>query len=178
MGNWNDVIHAARDVRAALNDFTGNGVLTISAGIGMFDPKYPIARMADETGALEDAAKRHVGRDGKGKDAVALWTEGNVFGWDEFENGVCGKLLEIESAFRENDKGKAFVYKLVELLRNAEDPISIPRLAYLLARSFEDAGARGEEASRRFFEWATDEQERRSLVTALEWYVYATRERG
>lgn len=178
VGNWNDVIHAARDVRAALNDFTGNGVLTISAGIGMFDPKYPIARMADETGALEDAAKRHVGRDGKGKDAVALWTEGNVFGWDEFENGVCGKLLEIESAFRENDKGKAFVYKLVELLRNAEDPISIPRLAYLLARSFEDAGARGEEASRRFFEWATDEQERRSLVTALEWYVYATRERG
>ena len=91
VGNWNDVIHAARDVRAALNDFTGNGVLTISVGIGMFDPKYPIACMADETGALEDAAKRHVGRDGKGKDAVALWTEGNVFGWDEFENGVCGK---------------------------------------------------------------------------------------
>ena len=90
-----------------------------------------------------------------------------------------GSLREIgKSAFRENDKGKAFVYKLVELLRNAEDPISIPRLAYLLAQSFEDAGARGEEASRRFFEWATDEQERRSLVTALEWYVYATRERG
>ena len=39
VGNWNDVIHAARDVRAALNDFTGNGVLTISAASGMFDPE-------------------------------------------------------------------------------------------------------------------------------------------
>lgn len=178
VGNWNDVIHAARDIRAALDAFTGNGVLTMSAGIGMFDPKYPIARMAAEVGDLEDAAKRHVGRDGKAKDAVALWTADNVFSWDEFESGVCGKLREVERVFEKSDKGKAFVYQLVGLLRNTEDSISIPRLAYLLARSFEGDGPHGEEASKRFFEWALDERERRGLAVALEWYVYATRERS
>lgn len=55
IGNWSDVLYAALDIRTAFRDFTGNGVLTISAGIGMFDEKYPIARMASETGALEDA---------------------------------------------------------------------------------------------------------------------------
>ena len=90
VGNWNDVIHAARDVRAALNDFTGNGVLTISVGIGMFDPKYPIACMADET------ARSRTPRSGMSAGTARERTplrcgQGNVFGWDEFENGVCGE---------------------------------------------------------------------------------------
>ncbi|OUO91766.1 type III-A CRISPR-associated protein Cas10/Csm1 [Gordonibacter sp. An230] len=173
IGNWSDVIYAALDIRKALDDFTGNGVLTISAGLGMYDPRYPLARMASEVGELEDAAKGH-----DGKNALAIWDKGNVFSWDEFEGGVCGKLGEIKSAFECNDKGKSFIYRLLDLLRDLDNPISVPRLAYLLARSFEDDKERGAEISKRFFEWALDEGERRCLVTALEWYVYSIRERG
>lgn len=202
IGNWNDVIRAAVDIRQALEEYTGNGSLTISAGIGMFDAKYPIARMAAETGNLEDAAKAYADEaSGKAKDAVALWSERAVFSWDDFTNVVMPRMDEVREIFDHNGKGKAFVYKLVELLRGAngtasrsghlasheESPngevrrsefdraVSAPRLAYLLARSFEDV-PNGAQISREFYDWALDDRERRILITALEWYVYSIRE--
>lgn len=173
IGNWSDTIAAARDIRRELDTFTGNGSLTISAGLGLYDPHYPLARMAEEVGVLEDAAKSH-----DGKNAIALWAEDAVFSWAAFENGVCEKLICIERVFNSNEKGRSFIYKLIDLLRNTDDPISIPRLAYLLARSFEDDRENGSSNSKLFFEWALEERDRKSLTTALEWYVYSIRERG
>lgn len=179
IGNWCDIIYAAIDIRQALDAFTGNGSLTISAGIGMFDKKFPIARMAAETGSLEDAAKMYrspVDRN-KTKDAVALWSGDQVFGWEEFIGSVAPRFQEIHDMFDRNEKGKAFIYKLVGLLRNSDDAISAPRLAYLLARSFADV-PEGTESSKKLYDWAQDRRERKYLVTALEWYVYSIRERG
>lgn len=182
VGNWDDVIYAAIAINRAFQEYTGNGCLTISAGIGMFADKYPIARMAYETGALEDAAKLHVrkGSDGKEitKDAVALWSENSVFSWGELADTVEPLKREVAHIFDRNEKGKAFVYKMVDLLRNYDDVASAPRLAYLLARSFEDDKRESAEACRRLYELATDGAQRRCLVAALEWYVYSIRERG
>lgn len=191
VGNWSDVMHAAVDIRTAFDDYTGNGSLTLSAGIGMFDAKYPIARMAQETGELEDAAKMYAAPDGSGrtKNALALWTADAVFSWDEFCQVVVPRFEEMRVLFGKVDadenepasdadaKGKAFIYKLVALLRNYNDVSSAPRLAYLLARAFE-GGPDAAQMGRRFYELARDERERRCLITALEWYVYSTRERG
>ncbi|MDR1776162.1 MAG: type III-A CRISPR-associated protein Cas10/Csm1 [Actinomycetes bacterium] len=172
IGNWSDVLYAARDIRDALDDFTGNGVLTLSAGIGMYTATFPIARMAAEVGCLESVAKR---RDGK--DALALWSADTVYGWGEFESEVWPKLHEVQRVFEDNEKGKAFIYRMIALLRNSQDSISIPRLAYLLARSFEGK-QNGTEVSRQFYGWAIDTAQRRYLITALEWYVYSIREKG
>ena len=49
----------------------------------MFDEKYPIASMAAKTGELEDAAKKHRAGGEVTKDAVALWSDQAVFGWDD-----------------------------------------------------------------------------------------------
>ena len=178
IGNWNDIIHAARDIRREFLAFTGNDSITISAGIGMFDEKYPIASMAAKTGELEDAAKKHRTGGEVTKDAVALWSDRAVFGWDDFESTVTPKLGEIRELFDKNEKGKALIYKLIALLRDARDQVSLPRLAYLLARSFEDEGDGAGESSMRLYAWATDVRERATLVTALEWYVYSIREKG
>lgn len=182
VGNWSDVLYAALDIRAALNKFTGNGVLTISAGIGMFDEKYPIARMASETGSLEDEAKLHqeVCEDGSThlKDAVALWCRDSVFSWDDLANIVEPRMREIADIFEQHEKGKAFVYKMVSLLRNFDQVISAPRFAYLLARSFEDDKKNRDALCAKFYAWASDDKQRRCLVAALEWYVYSIRERG
>ena len=178
IGNWNDIIHAARDIRREFLAFTGNDSITISAGIGMFDEKYPIASMAAKTGELEDAAKKHRTGGEVTKDAVALWSDQAVFGWDDFESTVAPKLGEIRELFDKNEKGKALIYKLIALLRGARDQVSLPRLAYLLARSFEDEGDGADESSMRLYAWATDARERAALVTALEWYVYSIREKG
>ncbi|MDR0501205.1 MAG: type III-A CRISPR-associated protein Cas10/Csm1 [Coriobacteriales bacterium] len=199
IGNWSDVLHAAMDIRKALDEVTGNNALTISAGIGMYDASYPIARMAEEVGRLEDAAKNYPlckenVTDNAGalnassklakppklptKNAIALWTINAVFSWDEFINSVYGKLGDIKAVFDSNEKGRAFIYKLISLLRSAkQDTISIPRLAYLLARSFQDVKD-GRQTSEKFYKWATDDREREYLVAALEWYVYSIREKG
>ena len=180
VGNWSDILYAAVDIRNALDKFTGNGVLTISAGIGMYDAKYPIACMAEEVGGLEDAAKMYVADDGSGrtKNAIALWSEQSVFEWGEFMHVVMPRMHEVRKVFDSNEKGKAFVYRLIALLRATDDSISVPRLAYLLARSFENDKEHGSEACEKFYGWAMDEKERKRLIAALEWYVYSIRERG
>lgn len=181
VGNWSDVLYAALDIREALREFTGNDSLTISAGVGMFDEKYPIARMAAETGELEDAAKMHEERDAQGnahlKDAVALWRGDSVFSWTDLADIVEPRMREVSEAFKAHDKGKAFVYKMISLLRNYDQVASAPRLAYLLARSFEDDEQSRDLLCNKFYAWAADEKQRRCLVAALEWYVYSIRER-
>lgn len=177
IGNWSDVISAAVDIRKALDTYTGNGVLTISGGIGMYGATYPIARMAKETGELEDAAKDHPqGRKVKTKNAIALWSADTVFGWDEFIDVVVPRVQEVREMFEGNQKGSSFIYRLIALLRSFDSVASAPRLAYLLARSFEDDGSRGSESSRRLYGWAQDPHERRCLIAAMEWYVCSVRE--
>ena len=100
-----------------------------------------------------------------------------MFSWDDLANVVEPRMREIAGIFKENDKGKAFIYKIVSLLRHYDDVISAPRLAYLLARSFEGCEKR-DELCQQFYAWASDSRERRCLVAALEWYVYSIRERG
>ncbi len=176
IGNWSDVIRAAIDIRQALDEYTGNGSLTRSAGIGMFDAKYPIARMAAETGDLEDEAKAYSDKmTNKTKDAVALWSEQTVFSWDDFIHAVMPRMEKVREIFEGNEKGKAFVYQLVELLRGFNEAVSAPRLAYLLARSFEDSPDSAQ-ISIKFYNWALSKKERRILIAALEWYVYSIRE--
>lgn len=179
VGNWNDVIYAAIDIRTELDRYTGNGSLTLSAGIGMFDAKYPIARMAAETGELEERAKLHRSEAGTEKNAVALWAEKNVFGWDELVQTIEPRMREVGHLFKkteESDKGKALIYKIVALLRDFKGSPSMPRLAYLLARSFEGDGDRGTAACQKLHGWAREGSERRRLTVALEWYVYTVRE--
>ncbi|WP_303133509.1 type III-A CRISPR-associated protein Cas10/Csm1 [uncultured Olsenella sp.] len=185
VGNWSDVIHAAMDIHDAFAEFVGNGAITISAGIGIFDEKFPIARMAAEAGELEDEAKLHVSKEGKSKDAIALWTNGAVFSWEDFVEKVAGREAELQDVFEsiagsaDDKKGNAFIYQLVGLLRS-EEQVSTPRLAYLLARSFEGTEKQDEGMAKRegmrLYDWAQDPGERQCLVAALEWYVYGNRE--
>lgn len=179
LGNWSDVIYAAVDIKKALDEFTGNGVLTISAGIGVFDEKYPLARMASITGSLEDAAKLYVDKTtGCTKNAVALWSKDRVFSWNNFIENVLPRMHELSALFSNAEKGSSFIYKMLTLLRNYDDVASAPRLAYLLARSFEGSDKDTQEQCRQIYEWASNENERLVLITALEWCVYSNRERS
>lgn len=179
VGNWCDVMYASVDIRKAFDTFTGNGSLTLSAGLGMFDSTYPIARMAAETGLLEDKAKMHPS-DGRSKvkNAICLWAPVYVFDWDEFIEIVVPRMNEVREMFESNSKGSALIYRLIALLRSYDPLASAPHLAYLLARSFEDDQKRGGEICKQLYAWAQDKKERLCLVTALEWYVYSMRERS
>ncbi|MGZ1140868.1 hypothetical protein ACXO1G_09585, partial [Lactobacillus delbrueckii subsp. bulgaricus] len=60
--------------------------------------------------------------------------------FDEYKNDiVMGKQRIIQEFFDgESERGKAFIYKLLSLIREREDRISFARLAYFLTR-LEDA---------------------------------------
>lgn len=168
IGAWDEIVERAQLIRRRFRDFT-LGRLSLSAGIGIYPPKYPVARMAQEVGKLEDQAKT------ENKDQVTLWRKEKTYSWRLLEENILGeKLTVITEAFEKSDEhGKAFIYKIIELLRGIEnkEPIHLARLAYLLARS-----QISDNYSAAIFRWAQDSNELKHLETALEYYIYTIRE--
>ncbi|MBR3833342.1 MAG: type III-A CRISPR-associated protein Cas10/Csm1 [Lachnospiraceae bacterium] len=153
-GSWRDIIDIGMDIDTKFREYTG-GKLTLSAGIGMYSPSYPISRLADEVGALESISKKM-----PGKKSVTLFPDGKeikvldgahtitlssgTYQWEQLRKGVIGdKYKTIESfinSVNSSDKlkGNSFLYKVLELLRQREDKISYARFAYMLARLEKD----------------------------------------
>lgn len=176
-GAWDDVVEASLDIQRAFRRFTC-GKLSLSAGFGLFPKKYPMHKAAEETADLEAEAKAM-----DGKNAVSLFTtrEAHTYPWDEFINGVIAVKLEQLRAFfdeEEQERGKAFLYRILELLRNSDKKINIARYAYLLARlepKQESRKKRYREFSDNMYRWIFSEKDRRELITAI--YIYAYLER-
>lgn len=174
IGSWQDVIEFTVCLRQNFIKWT-NGKLTLSAGIGLFPDKTPVSLMAQQTGDLEGAAKDN------DKDSISLFDKSYTLKFDQFiENVYRGKLEHIRYYFNSQDeRGKSFVYKLMELLRNY-DRMNIARLAYYLTR-LEDQTPKDKKEEFRtfkdlFFSWYTgSEIERKEAEMALLLYVYEIR---
>lgn len=187
-GAWNDVIEFAVDIREEFEKYT-QGMLTISGGIGIYRDKYPVSAMARETADLEDCAKKY-----PGKDAIALFDdklcdkdkdEDMCFGWTRFKNKVLDEKLRVLIDFlgTNNEYGMAFLYNLLELVRNRKEQINIARFAYVLSR-MEPPKEKGDEKmraykvfSKKMYKWMRDEDEMSAneLIAAIYIYVYLNR---
>ncbi|MGI6107073.1 MAG: type III-A CRISPR-associated protein Cas10/Csm1 [Lachnospiraceae bacterium] len=195
VGAWNDILELSIDIRRAFDRFTEHS-LSLSAGIGLYHPTYPIHVIADETAAQEDRSKKL-----PGKNAVTLFEEGTwhyeksesenpvrvsdgTWHWPEFENEVLGGKYAAVRAFFDSseERGNAFLYRLLSLLRGSGEKINFARYVYLLARlePDENASAAQREDYRSFSvkmaNWIQNEKDKRQLITALEIYVYLHRE--
>ena len=134
--------------------------------------------MARLTGSLEEAAKNNEHHD---KDSIAVFDENFVFAFDEFINEVYeGKLPIIRYFFNQQDeRGKGFAYRLLELIRSQEK-LDIARLAYYLSRMedlvHESKKQRFREFKQEFFSWANGGAEvRKQAELALMLYIYEIR---
>lgn len=190
VGLWDDVIEAACDIRAAFTKYCC-GALTISAGIGIFDLKYPISSAAALTAELEDHAKEYKKETDHPKNALNLFSPEDmyVFDWESFNNRVINvklysiaRLLEYRSADTDTVvRGKAMLYHLLELIRGAGDRLNIARYAYALTRlqpgEHEDRNYKEvyREFSGNMYKWITGERDRNELITAITIYLYLTR---
>ena len=189
VGVWDDVIESAVTLRDKFIRYCC-GALTISAGIGIFRVKHPISDAAGSTAELEDAAKSRRDRNGVlVKDAVALFdTCGDyIFSWDEFTGKVINEKLALiteyisgETDAESERHGKAMLYKMLSLCRNAGKRINIAKLAYLLARMEPSSGEERHALYKKFTEkvyaWAADPSDRRELCMAIGVYAYLTRQ--
>lgn len=185
VGAWSDAVNAAITLSDAFKKFS-QGTLTISAGIGIYDPKYPISAMAYESGTLEDESKK------LGKNRVTLFSANNsnneqyTYTWDELKKDVIEKKKRcIEEYFKNEDKhGKNLLYNLLDYLRNTDDKINIARYAYLLARTEPDKDAdeaakiRYQRFAKQMYDWALNKEDRMKLITAIYLYVYEIREKS
>jgi CRISPR-associated protein Csm1 len=76
-GAWNESVDFAFDVYQCFRSYTGyNPDITLSGGISIDAPKFPLYQAAKSSGHAEDAAK------GNGRDSLGLF--GQVFKWYEW----------------------------------------------------------------------------------------------
>lgn len=196
VGAWNEVIELAVDIRDAFAEYT-EGTLTISAGIGMYTPKYPISQIAYEVGDLEEESKnmpeknsitilpdgeRHsvVLSDGQEK-SVADGT----YTWEDFKEHVIEEKYQLISGFFEGteERGTAFLYHLLELIRDRNEKINFARYVYLLARLEPGQKAAPEQKklyqafAEKMYQWIRSDEDCRQLKTVMNLYAYMKRER-
>lgn len=199
VGAWNEIIEFAVDIRRSFERYTQN-TLTLSAGIGVYDAGYPISAIAREVALLEEESKRL-----PGKNAVTLFQDGQdhsvineqgrklnisdgTYRWQEFEQSVLReKYQHIYNFFEKSDeRGKNFLYNLLELIRNRGEKINFARYVYILSRlePQKDALPEQKEAYREFsvkmcqwYRGETQEADCRHLKTAMNLYAYLTREK-
>lgn len=200
VGAWDDLLEFAVDLRKTFRSYT-NGRLSFSAGLGLFSPTYPILHMAEETGDLEDCAKKQMP---EVKDCLALFGDGvqkdgttelPIFRWHIFEENVWREKIgfmrghfilaginEEEPSGGKIEAGKSLLYRLLGLL--SEEKFNLARFAYTLARlapqgkMTEEEQKTYEEIRTQFFRWARRNTEARlQLETALRLVIYRMRDK-
>lgn len=204
VGAWDELLELAIDIREKLAEVTDNKI-TMSAGLALFSPFYPISQMAAITGLLESVAK-----DNEGKDSIALFgfeTNKNasgeericrhVYKWDELiDNVIEDKIYTLDQLFvipgineNQNSKmklGKGLIYKLMELLQGVLNDralgkhINVARILYLLARLEPKKDNPTYESYKNFVtaihRWIQSEEDCKALLTACNLIVYYMRD--
>lgn len=202
VGAWDDLLETAVDIRRAFRGCT-NDSLSFSAGFGMYSPTYPILQMAEETGELEDRAKKAYP---DVKDSLALFGDGiaragninlPIFRWKDFEEKVweekIGFILshfvlngvnENELTFGKIEAGKSLLYRMLGLL--TAEKFNLARFAYTLARFSPEGNSKDIEEKKKtydeirtqFFRWGRQNTEDRlQLETALRLVIYRMRDK-
>lgn len=83
IGRWDKVIDFAAEVRADFVDYFNTEGVSISGGVAIVHPKFPIAKAAEMAGDAEEAAKEHTYND-EPKNAFCMF--GQAVSWkDEFD---------------------------------------------------------------------------------------------
>jgi len=103
LGAWDQVLELAKEIQYEFKNFVKSNKLTISFGIAIAKPSYPINRLAEYTEKLLEKAK-----EADGKDAITLF--GETVKWDSYLQD--NKLKEQLKVFNDNT---AMLYRLLEL---------------------------------------------------------------
>lgn len=198
VGAWDEVLEVAIDINRAFKQFT-NGKLTLSAGMAMFSPTYPISKMAEIAGLLVQMSKSR-----KDKNSIALFgMETNlkangqleckhIYTWADFEMKVCKEKMNYLLArlsfdgdkFNKLSVGKSLIYRLMDLIQlTDEDKLNIARFAYVLARmqpkQDKDEQKRKvyEDFVSKMYQWINNNEDKKQLATALNLLVYYLRDK-
>ena len=102
IGTWDRLPSLALHIRNELRECAAkNPMLSLSAGIAVASPSWPLIQLARAAGDLEHAAKRfrhhQGGRATHTKDAIAMFSAEHAAAWSEFRiaAGLCAELTSL-----------------------------------------------------------------------------------
>lgn len=167
IGNFSDIISSAIDIRNAFEKYTCNK-LTISAGINLFDYKYPLSK------AYTDVDLRLTDAKIAGKNSISLFEADSVFKWNVFVNSILNeKMTVISNALKKDDEYMtSFIHNVLKLFRNSGNKLNISRYAYLLAK-VEITSESFDTFSEMSYEWIFNEDDRKEFIFALYIFLYS-----
>jgi len=181
IGQWQDTLEAALDIQESFFAFTG-GALTLSGGLGIFDVKHPVAVSSLEVASMEKTSKNQ-----PEKNSLTLFKSSteHTYGWEPFQSKVLSEKVTLLQTFfakdQDSTRGNAFLYGLLDLLREANQTINIARCAYKLTRLAPKENApyqikeQYKQFSQNIMKWIRTPEERRQFITAATIYVYLQR---
>jgi CRISPR-associated protein Csm1 len=108
-GAWNEIVDFSFDIYQCFRAYTGHHPdITLSAGVSIADPKFPLYQAADESGDAEGKAKNN------GRDSLGLFNQ--VFKWDEWLG------IERQNYLDELDEKNEVQKKIKGYLKKEEKP--------------------------------------------------------
>jgi CRISPR-associated protein Csm1 len=144
------VAEFALDVDRTFRRFTGNPEITLSGGLAIQDPHFPLYHIAEEAGRAEGQAKAA----GRNRLMLALFPQSpatfasrkpiDIYTWQELTAHVL-PLLEQFLALRKEDRTsprvelqlpRGLIYRLFSLIDEwqREGHLYLPRMAYAVSR--------------------------------------------
>lgn len=140
VGYYDDIIRFSYLIRDKLCQYTGNNPsITISAGIGTYKPKVPIAITSKQTEMILDCSKKN-----EGKDSLTVFD--NTIKWKDYDCNYKTKQFFLESLNNQDDDfSVSFLYRLLEYYsmyknrdKDTRNMLYKPRLAYDMSRNLKD----------------------------------------
>jgi CRISPR-associated protein Csm1 len=131
-GAWNEVVEFAFDVYQSFRAYTGNNPsITLSGGISLEVPKFPLYQAANSSGEAEEEAK------GNDRDSLGLF--GDAFKWSEWLgtvsiNEIVGKTKGYLSSTDHPHPPFLGIWEFVHLLRSQKYNRSFIRNLLLTAQ--------------------------------------------
>ena len=108
VGRWDKVILFAADVHHTFMEYTKGENLSISGGIAVVKPKFPIAKAAEMAGEAEEQAKHFQNNE---KNAITFL--GETVGWDKEFNTVRMLKEELYYQVKYNNLSRGVLHKLI-----------------------------------------------------------------
>ncbi|MGB9619598.1 MAG: type III-A CRISPR-associated protein Cas10/Csm1, partial [Armatimonadota bacterium] len=186
IGPWDQTILLSKRIAEEFNRFAaGNPNLTLSAGVGTFRPRLPIATTSVHTGEILERSKS------AGRNRLTLF--GTTLTWDEFDGlRQWAEMLSESLRRKEGGISRAFLYRLFKYHQQATryfetgDPHYLlyrPHLAYDIARNYTGEDGSSKLADHRLHaallllleSGPRAEKSWKLLRSAITWSSYATR---
>ncbi|MBD3211386.1 MAG: type III-A CRISPR-associated protein Cas10/Csm1 [Candidatus Lokiarchaeota archaeon] len=109
IGHWNDIIILAELIKNIFSKYVlENEFITISAGIIIIDPKFPLYQAADKAGSSEEKAKNN-----EGKDSLCLMDK--VYKWKDFQKLSILKEKIFSYLTAKDVSSKSFIHRLMQI---------------------------------------------------------------